>query len=114
MPILPFIEDTADNLAAVVEGAAQAGARYLAPALGVTLRDRQRAYFYRELDRSFPGLRSRYEERYGGAYYCACPRCEELGRLVSRLCALHGLSEALSRAANPEPEQLSLFQGLPD
>ena len=38
---------------------------------GMTMRDRQRAYFYQQLDRHFPGLRAQYEQRYGERYRIA-------------------------------------------
>ena len=38
----------------MVELAREAGARFIYPMFGVTLRDRQREYFYSRLDRIFP------------------------------------------------------------
>lgn len=38
MPILPFIQDTEQNIRAIIEAAVTAGASYVLPALGVTLR----------------------------------------------------------------------------
>lgn len=56
MPILPFINDTPENIRAVVRRAADAGASwiYAGPGFGVTLRDNQREYFYDRLDEAFP------------------------------------------------------------
>lgn len=68
MPVLPFITDNEENIRAIVEKAAQAGASYIIPAFGVTLRDRQREYYYQQLDRLFPGLSERYRRTYGGRY----------------------------------------------
>ncbi len=61
MPILPFIEDNAENIAGIVAQAAAAGASYIMPGFGMTLRDRQRATYYDQLDRLFPGLREQYD-----------------------------------------------------
>ena len=44
MPVLPFLEDSVENVLAVAEAAAEAGARFVYPAFGMTLRDSQRAY----------------------------------------------------------------------
>ena len=40
MPILPFIEDTEENIRAIAEQAHAYGARYIIAAFGMTLRDR--------------------------------------------------------------------------
>ena len=50
MPILPFIEDSEENIAEIVRQAHESGASYIIPAFGMTLRDRQRAYYYDKLD----------------------------------------------------------------
>lgn len=70
MPLLPFIEDNEDNLLGIVRKAAEAGAKYIIPWFSVTLRDRQRDYFYERLDLLFPGVRERYERTYGERYGC--------------------------------------------
>ena len=74
MPVLPFLEDSEKNVLAVAEAAAEAGARFVYPAFGMTLRDGQRAYYYRQLDRHFPGLSERYQRQYGPRYECPSPR----------------------------------------
>ncbi|MCA9968923.1 MAG: radical SAM protein, partial [Anaerolineales bacterium] len=69
MPILPFIEDNVENVTQIVTQAHAHGAAYILPGFGMTLRDRQRAYYYARLDRHFPGLRQQYERRFGNAYF---------------------------------------------
>ncbi|MCE5258787.1 MAG: radical SAM protein [Chloroflexi bacterium] len=113
MPVLPFIEDDAANIQGIIERAAECGVHYLACGFGVTLRDRQRAYYYRELERSFPGLSARYRESFGNAYYCASPRTAELQRLANALCRRYHISEDFCREPSSEPRQLNLFQALP-
>ena len=51
MPILPFIEDTEENITAIVERTPASGGSYIIPWFGMSLRDRQRAYYYDQLDR---------------------------------------------------------------
>ena len=58
MPVLPFLEDNVENVRAVAEAAAEAGARFVYPAFGMTLRDQQREYYYQALEKGFPGLGS--------------------------------------------------------
>lgn len=93
-PVLPFLEDSEENVRAVLDAAAEAGAGFVYTDLGVTMRPGQREYFLAELDRAFPGkdLSRRYLARYGARYHCAVPnvnrlwqsfetRCRELGLL---------------------------------
>ena len=108
MPILPFIEDTEANVSAIARGAAAAGARYLVPWFAVTLRDRQRAYYYEQLDRHFPGLRERYERRYGEHYSCPAPNAKALEVRLREVCAEVGLEMGMP-GAPPEAEQLPLL-----
>jgi len=93
MPVLPFLEDTEENIRSVVEQAADAGARFVYAAMGVTMRDGQRDHFLAGLDRAFPGqgLGEKYRRRYGTRYTCASPRARELWEVFSRRCQELGL-----------------------
>lgn len=54
-PILPFLNDTEENLMGLLRCCAQAGVeRIICFGMGLTLREGNRAYFYRQLDRHFP------------------------------------------------------------
>ena len=61
MPLLPLINDTRENVEAIVRRAKDAGASYILPMFGVTLRSGSREHFHATLDREFPGLKARYE-----------------------------------------------------
>ena len=91
MPVLPFVEDSAENVLSVVDSAARAGARFVYAAFGVTMRDGQRDYFLNGLDRAFPGMGEQYRKRYGARYYCSSPRAKELWQLFSARCKELGL-----------------------
>lgn len=91
MPVLPFVEDSAENVLSVVDSAARAGARFVYAAFGVTMRDGQREYFLNGLDRVFPGEGERYRKKYGSRYYCASPRAGELWEIFSARCRELGL-----------------------
>lgn len=91
MPVLPFLEDKVEAVLAVVDAAAEAGARFVYPAFGMTLRDRQRAYYYQALDRDFQGMRERYIRQYGDRYQCISPRAKELWAAFSQRCQEKGL-----------------------
>jgi DNA repair photolyase len=110
MPILPFIEDNAANIAGIVAQAAAAGAQYILPAFGMTLRDRQRAYYYDQLDRRFPGLREKYQARFGERYSAAANDAKKLERLCGELCARHGIATRMKHYEIAQPtQQLMLF-----
>jgi len=110
MPILPFIEDNAENIAGIVAQAAAAGASYIMPAFGMTLRDRQRATYYAQLDRLFPGLREQYEARFGDRYSVAANDAKKLGQLFDELCERHGIATRMEHFRAAEPvKQLALF-----
>ena len=91
MPVLPFVEDSSKNVLSVVDRAAQAGARFVYAAFGVTMRDGQRDFFLNGLDRAFPGMGERYRKRYGSRYYCSSPSAKELWALFSARCRELGL-----------------------
>jgi DNA repair photolyase len=92
MPILPFIEDNPANITAIVTRAKECGASYILAAFGMTLRDRQRAYYYAQLDRLFPGLRRQYEKQYGMRYSAAARGAKRLEHIFSEACERHGIA----------------------
>ncbi|MBN1562946.1 MAG: radical SAM protein [Anaerolineae bacterium] len=110
MPVLPFIEDNAANITQIVTQAADHGAEYILASFGMTLRDRQRAYYYDQLDRHFPGVRAQYERRFGNHYSCAALRSDQLWELFKDLCERYSLSTQVSRYIPPvQPTQLALL-----
>lgn len=68
MPILPFIEDNVENIREIVRQTADHGGSYFIPSFGMSLRDRQRHYYYQKLDEHFPGLKEKYIRAFGGKY----------------------------------------------
>jgi DNA repair photolyase len=109
MPTLPFIEDTWENVSAIVEAAAQCGVSAIVPWFGMSMRDRQRAYFYARLGELFPGMRERYEARYGESYTCPSPDGDRLFEQFRQLCAGHGIATSVQPSLAPTGEQLDLF-----
>ena len=114
MPVLPFIEDTEENIRAIVRLAQAAGAKYILPAFGMTLRDRQRRYYYAKLDRLFPGLRPRYEQAFGERYSAAARNARHLGQLFAEMCAELGMATKMpvfapQKRVHKEQNQLPLF-----
>jgi DNA repair photolyase len=91
MPVLPFIEDNEENISRIVQLAHENGANYIIPAFGMTLRDRQRAFYYDKLDQVFPGLRPRYEKTFGERYSAPAQNAGQLGKMFTDLCLEIGI-----------------------
>ena len=118
-PILPFLNDTAENVGKIVDFCADAGVRGIINfGMGLTLRDGNREYFYRQLDRKFPGLKQRYIRTYGNAYELPSPNEKPLMDLFREKCDAYGIChdnreifEYLNRFEEKNSEiQLSLFE----
>jgi DNA repair photolyase len=92
MPILPWLEDTEENVQTIVRRTAESGGSYIVAAFGMTLRDRQREYYYAQLDRLFPGLRRQYEQRFGERYSCPANRAKGLEVAFGEACARWGIA----------------------
>ncbi len=109
MPILPFIEDDEKNIRCIVEKAAAHGAKYIIPSFGMTLRDRQKAHYYKQLDVLFPGMRKKYEMRYGNQYGCSVNNADELMGKFKELCSKYDIKTKMDKYEGDKSEQLSLF-----
>ena len=110
MPILPFIEDTPENIRSIVTEAVRHQAAYIIPSFGVTVREGQREHFYRQLDVHFPDVREQYERAFGTNYFCPARNAKQLEALFRDLCAVHGLRTQLSPwPPKEEADQPSLF-----
>lgn len=117
-PILPFINDTEENMMQLLEECRKAEVYGIMTfGIGVTLRDGDRQYFYQKLDQYFPGMKERYIRTYGNAYELPVPQEKELMNLVRRKCTEAGIEyrtnqlfEYMHRFEDKlAGEQLSLF-----
>ena len=117
-PILPFINDTKENIQHLLEECQKAEVYGIMTfGIGVTLRDGDRQYFYQKLDQHFPGMKERYIRTYGNAYELPVPQEKELMNLVRRKCTEAGIEyrtnqlfEYMHRFEDKlAGEQLSLF-----
>ena len=95
-PLLPFINDTKENIEGIVELCARAGVHsIICFGIGLTLREGNREYFYAALDRNFPAtpgspsLKERYQHAFGYSYMCSSPHEHELMSYLSKLCREH-------------------------
>ena len=91
-PICPFINDTPENITAILEECARVGVKgVICFDMGLTLRDGDREYYYAALDKHFPGLKEKYIARYGNAYEVPSPHAKELMNLFRNICKERGM-----------------------
>lgn len=91
-PILPFINDTKENLLGILKMCFDSGVKgILCFGMGLTLREGNREYFYGQLDRHFPGLKQKYHQKYGYAYKITSDNNDALMELFYAQCKSHGL-----------------------
>lgn len=86
MPVLPFIEDSDENILKIIRLAKENGAKFIYPAFGVTLRQNQRDHFFNKLDENFYGLTQKYIKEYGFSYECRSKRASKLWELFKTEC----------------------------
>ncbi len=92
-PILPFINDTKENIEGILEYCAEAGVYgVICFGMGLTLRAGNREHFYKKLDEHFPGLREVYERTFGFKYEVNSPDNSELMSLFHRRCGKYGMA----------------------
>ncbi len=111
MPLLPFINESEDDIKVLVQKAKYYGAEYIVPSFGMTLRDRQRAYYYNELDISFPGVREKYEKRFKEYYQAGTVNYKKMKSVFIKECTKHNISYKMpSYQSEQTAFQLSFFK----
>lgn len=91
-PILPFINDTEDNISGILDMCINANVYgIICFGMGLTLREGNREYFYKQLDCLFPGLKEKYIRIYGNQYVVGSPDNDHLMKLFYRKCREGGI-----------------------
>lgn len=91
-PILPFINDTMDNLMGIMDACIDANVKGIVNfGFGVTLREGNREYFYNQLDKHFPGMKQQYMRSFGNSYVCSSPNQDVLKKHFDRICEQNGI-----------------------
>ena len=91
-PILPFINDTKENIEGILKYCIEAKVYgIICFDMGLTLREGDRAYYYAALDQHFPGLKNQYQKKYGYAYQLPSEKNKELMQLFYETCNKHGI-----------------------
>lgn len=86
-PILPFINDTEENLRGLISYCKEAkvyGIIFFG--FGLTLREGNREYFYQKLDEHFPGMKDKYIKYFGSSYEIESPNADKLYKILKEEC----------------------------
>lgn len=117
-PILPFINDTEENIRGLLEYCIEAKVYgVICFGMGLTLREGNREYFYNQLDRLFPRIKEEYMRTYGMQYQLNSPKNNELMKLFHQICEDNGIIHDNSKVfeylcsfeEKNSPIQLNLF-----
>jgi DNA repair photolyase len=115
-PILPYINDTKENIQGILNYCVEAKVKgIICFGMGLTLRQGNREYFYKQLDRYFPGLKERYINQYGNAYELNSPNNHALMKLLQHTCMSNSILfdiqkvfQYMQRFEEKQYEQISL------
>lgn len=86
-PILPFINDTPENIEAILNECVRVGVKGVIDfGMGLTLRDGDREYYYAALDKHFPGMKEKYIQNYRNDYVLPSPNAKQLLGIFHKIC----------------------------
>ena len=91
-PILPYINDTEENLYGLLDYCVRAKVRgILCFGFGVTMREGNREYFYSKLDECFPDMKQQYIKAFGCGYECHSPNNARLMNILYNECRRYNI-----------------------
>lgn len=115
-PLLPFLNDTPENLRGLLDYCVRAKVKAIRMfGFGLTLREGNREYFYKKLDKHFPGMKQQYQKAFGNQYECASTNSAVLWDIFKTECEKHGILyrqkevETFLNQFETKEKQLSFF-----
>ena len=91
-PILPHINDTEENINAILDWCIDANVRgVLNMGMGLSLREGNREYFYEMLDERFPGVKEKYIDEFGDSYFIHSKDNRRLRSILRKRCEENGI-----------------------
>jgi len=118
-PVLPFINDTEENLRGILETCVRAHVRgILCFGFGTTMREGSRDYFYQKLDEHFPGMKQRYIKTFGDSYECPSPNQARLTEIFRNECRRHNILHRSDEVfgymykLEVKDQQMTMFEGM--
>lgn len=113
IPIIPFLNDTEDNVRDIIRSAKAAGARFVYPSFGIQFREGQSERFMTMIEREFPGLRNVFMDTYGMKSACISPQAPKLKKVFVFECKkqkmLYGMKDIVRLIRPDKNVQLKLF-----
>ncbi|WP_270566015.1 SPL family radical SAM protein [Clostridium beijerinckii] len=86
-PILPYINDTEKNIRGILDYCIEAKVKGIVVfGIGLTLRNGNREYYYKNLDKHFKGLKEKYIREYGNSYEVLSKNHEKLMKIIKDTC----------------------------
>lgn len=86
-PMLPYINDTEENIRGILDYCVEAKVKgILVFGIGLTLREGNREYYYKNLDKNFKGLKEKYVKKYGNSYEVTSDNNEKLMKIIKETC----------------------------
>ena len=115
-PILPFINDTEENLRGILDYCIRAKVHGIVCfAMGTTMRDGSREHFYSKLDEHFPWVKQQYIRTFGNSYECHSPDNHRLMEIFRDVCRKHKILHRMDdvfgylRKFESKEQQMTLF-----
>ena len=97
-PILPFINDTEENINKIIDLCIEAKVfGIICFGAGVTMREGNREYFYKQLDKHFPNMKEKYISFYGNQYELNSPNNTQLMNLFHKKCEANGIEHNIDK-----------------
>jgi DNA repair photolyase len=91
-PFLPFINDTEENMRGLLDYCTEAKVHGIVCfGIGLTLREGDREYYYAKLDKHFPGMKKKYQQKYGLSYELPSDNHDKLMKLLHETCERHNI-----------------------
>ncbi|MBR5504014.1 MAG: radical SAM protein [Methanobrevibacter sp.] len=100
-PILPYINDTEENINQILDYCIETNVKgILCFEMGLTLREGNREYFYKNLDEHFPGLKEKYRRTYKNSYAIRSPNNKKLMKLFYEKTNEHNIMNNINEIFN--------------
>jgi DNA repair photolyase len=100
-PLLPFINDTEANLTGILNYCTEANVYgIICFGIGLTLRDGDREYYYKNLDNYFPGLKEKYRQKYGNSYIITSGNNDRLMKIFNAVCGCNNIVYDVNKLFN--------------
>ena len=93
-PFLPGINNTIENHAGLLDYCRQVNVKgILNFGIGLTLRNGNREYFYKQLDKSFPGKKQQFQKIFGNSYIVNSSNNNELMEYFTNFCKANKIDD---------------------